>query len=238
MAVKLDMIKAYDRVEWNFVHKILLQFGFHETWVERILRCINSVQFSVLVNNMPTSVFIPSRGLRQGDPLSPYLFILIAEGLSRIIQNKVEEGTISGIQASRGCPKVSHLLFTNDTILFCKAADSEARSVMDILHLYKTASGQVVNENKSEVFFSKGVQAKERARICTILGMKEVRKFQKYLGLPTLKGRTKKELFENLKTRVQHKVNHWNSRLLSQAGREVLIKSIVQAIPTYAMSVF
>lgn len=92
MAVKLDMAKAYDRVEWLFVHNLFIRMGFDTVWVSRIMRCIFAVTFSFLVNGNPSQVVVPSRGLRQGDPLSPYIFILITEGLFRTIHQRMMEG--------------------------------------------------------------------------------------------------------------------------------------------------
>lgn len=96
MFIKLDMAKAYDRVQWSFLQKILRAFGFADEWIQWVLSCVTSTSFSVLINGDHTELFGASRGLCQGDPLSPYLFILLAEGLGRLIKHNVGRGSIQG----------------------------------------------------------------------------------------------------------------------------------------------
>ena len=114
-AVKLDMHKAYDRVEWRFLERMMLQLGFHEAFVSPIMTCVQSVKYKIRFNNQETDSFIPSRGLRQGDPLSPYLFLLCAEGLSSLLAHKEEVRGIEGVRVCRNAPSVSHLLFADDS---------------------------------------------------------------------------------------------------------------------------
>jgi hypothetical protein len=110
-AVKLDMHKAYDRVEWRFLKHIMIQLGFQVDWVDLIMTCVTSVRYQVRLNNFLSQVIIPSRGLRQGDPLSPYLFLLCAEGLSSLILHEESENNLQGVKVCRNAPSVSHLLF-------------------------------------------------------------------------------------------------------------------------------
>lgn len=121
MALKLDMNKAYDRVEWSFVHAIMKKMGFNDKWVTLIMECISTVSYSVLINGEPKGLIHPSRGLRQGDPLSPYIFLLCAEGLSALLVRVEQEKKIQGVKVARAAPAISHLFFADDSILFCQA---------------------------------------------------------------------------------------------------------------------
>jgi hypothetical protein len=119
LILKLDMMKAYDRVDWSFLRLVLLQIGLNLEATDWIMGCVRSTNFSVLINGSPSGFFRISRGLRQGCPLSPLLFLIIVEGLSRILMNLVEEGKIQGVSVANGV-RITHLLFVDDIILFGK----------------------------------------------------------------------------------------------------------------------
>lgn len=116
------------------------------------MECISTVQYNILSDGREFDQIIPQRGLRQGDPLSLYLFIMVAEGLISLINEADNRGDIHGIAIAKGTPKVSHLLFADDGFLFFKAISSEAYHFKTILELYANASGQVINLEKSSVF--------------------------------------------------------------------------------------
>jgi exonuclease III len=132
VGVKLDMAKAYDRLEWTFIDSTLTTMGFPRNLVQTIMRCITSVSFSILVNGQPSNKFIPHRGIRQGDPLSPYLFILCADVFSNMITNRQDQNLINGIQIAQHAPKISHLFFADDSLIFCIAKKEEALQLKDI----------------------------------------------------------------------------------------------------------
>ena len=155
MAVKLDMSKAYDRVEWSYLEAIMRRLGFHEKWIELMMMCVSTVSCSVLINGEPKGKFIPSRGLRQGDPILPYLFLLCVEGLSAMLKKEVRDGKIKGVAVSRGAPSISHLLFADDSIIFCRASVLECDRVMKVLEDYERVSGQKLNKDKTSIYFSK-----------------------------------------------------------------------------------
>ena len=151
---KLDIEKAYDSINWNFLMKVLHKMGFGSRWMEWIWWCISTVKFSVLVNGVPTGFFSNSKGLRQGDPLSPYLFVLDMEVLSALISRAVVGGFISSCSLQgRGRMKmdVSHLLFVDDTIIFCEARKEFLTSLSWILAWFEAASGLRINLAKSEL---------------------------------------------------------------------------------------
>lgn len=148
-AIKLDMSKAYDRIEWGFVQKMLRRLGFDERFIKLIMNCITSVTFSPLINGTPSNVITPERGLRQGDPLSPYIFIICAEALSTAFHRAAQMQHISRMRVSRGGPIVSHLFFADDSLLFCEANNDELERIMEILKRYETASGQEINLYKT-----------------------------------------------------------------------------------------
>lgn len=121
MATKLDMCKAYDRIEWSFLRRIMLEMGFPVQWVDLVMRCVTSVSYFVLLNGKEYGLILPTRGLRQGDPLSPYLFLLCSEGLSSLLKHANMVGHIRGIQVAPTRPILKHMCFADDTILFTRA---------------------------------------------------------------------------------------------------------------------
>lgn len=110
LAVKLDMSKTYDKVEWYFLEQMLRKLGFSERWIELIMRCVSTVTYSVLVNGQLVGQIIPLRRIRQGDPLSPYLFLLCVEGLSSLLRQAEYDGRISGVPTAAGGLQWSHFL--------------------------------------------------------------------------------------------------------------------------------
>ena len=154
MAFKLDMSKAYDRVEWVWLDKVMEKLGFANRIRDLIMRCVSTVTYSVKINGVPRGHIIPSRGIRQGDPLSPYLFLLCAEGLSALIQSAVDRGLLEGVKICRGGPRLSHLFFADDSLIFCKETLKECDELQRLLGVYEKASGQQLNRAKTSLFFS------------------------------------------------------------------------------------
>ena len=140
-AIKLDMSKAYDWVEWCFLEKMMLKLGFAVQWVERVMKCVSTVSYRIKVNGDYSNKIYPQRGLRQGDPLSPYLFILCAEGLSALLQKAEEQGRIEGIRVCREAPRINHLFFADDSLILMRAYKGDAQELKRILQVYETASG-------------------------------------------------------------------------------------------------
>ena len=200
--------------------------------------CVKTMSYSVLVNGEPHEVFRTTRGIRQGDPLSPFLFLLCTEGLHNLISKAEREGSIHGFALSRRSPKLTHLLFADDSLLFCRLNRQECQKVLEILATYERLLGQQINRGKTSLFFSKSTTTVRRQEIKDALGVLEIVHYDKYLGLPSLIGKRKKASFDYIKERVWRKLQGWEEKLLSQAGREVLIKAVVQAIPTYTMGCF
>jgi hypothetical protein len=238
MALKLDMSKAYDRVEWTYLEAVMRKLGFDVRWVQLAMTCVRTVSFSVLINGQPHGNIIPTRGLRQGDPLSPYFFILCAEGLSSLLNQAEADGRISGIPITRGGTRINHLFFADDSLLFCKATIFEWVCVQEILQLYEEASGQKLNKEKTAIFFSRNTHADTKAHIASVVGVDPSQQYEKYLGLPALVGKSRVSTFTDIKGKIWDRINGWKEKFLSQAGKEILLKAVIQAIPTYTMSVF
>ncbi|XP_027166343.1 uncharacterized protein LOC113766338 [Coffea eugenioides] len=238
MAIKLDMSKAYDRVEWIFVGRMMLKMGFCPIFVKWIMACLSTVIYSFNLNGQKVGYVKPSRGIRQGDPLSPYIFIICAEGLSSIIHKAVQAKELTGVKICRDSPVISHLFFADDSLLCCKATKREALKVKSILTKYGNASGQVVNFEKSTLFFSKNT--KERIKQAISEGLDNMKEAVNgtYLGLPMAIGRSKAQVFAFVKNKISSKLQGWKQRLLSEGGKEVLIKAVTMAMPTYVMACF
>ncbi|XP_057775198.1 uncharacterized protein LOC130994182 [Salvia miltiorrhiza] len=200
--------------------------------------CIRIISYEVLVSGTTVGPIILGRGLRQGDPISPYLFILCAEGLSAMINHETARGDLHDIQFGRRGPAISHLMFTDDCVFFCRASTTECANLKRVLGVYELALGQAINYQKSGIFFSSNVGDDERTTISTTLGVTMLLNTGRYLGLPSLIGRKKTEIFKYLQDRLWSRIQGWNRKKLSKVGKEVLIKSVAQAIPSYCMTIF
>ncbi|MCI18524.1 putative ribonuclease H protein, partial [Trifolium medium] len=155
-----------------------------------------------------------------------------------MIALKQDEGLIQGLAIAKEAPKISHLFFADDSIIFCRAHKEEARHLMQVLHEYQRASGQQINIGKSEMMFSSKVSNTIKEEIQAIVPIPITNNIAKYLGMPTQVGRSKKQLFNFIMDKIWGKVKGWKENKLSFAGRGVLIRSVIQAIPTYIMSCF
>ncbi|GAA0142021.1 hypothetical protein LIER_35499 [Lithospermum erythrorhizon] len=235
MSIKLDMLNAYDRIEWSFLRAMLRQSRFGEKCVPLIMEYVESVTYSVLVNGEQTGFLQPGRFLRQGDPLSPYLFIICTEGLISLLKAACSRGDLQGVQMGQGMDPLTHLMLVDDTFLYGHAIIQEAHVFKSIFHTYEHWSGQLVSVQKSAIQFSPNVDEGTREAISRILGMPEITSHGTYLGLPTTIGASKKAIFNSIIDRAKVKVVDWKPSLLSKAGMEVFIKSVLQAIPTYTM---
>ena len=238
MALKLGMSKAFNRVEWNFLEATMMKMGFGARWVALVLSYTNSASYSILANGVPKGDIRPSRGIRQRDPLFPYLFLICLEALNCQLQQAARSEAIRGFSLCKNGPEISHLFFADDTFLFCQATKRDLDVIQSILVLYEKASGQKLNREKTTVFFSKATPAVRKIEIINELGVSEVREYEKYLGLLAVVGRKKNVSLNFIKERVWNKLQGWKENLLSQVGREVLLKAVVQAIPTFAIGCF
>ena len=182
MIINIDLEKAYDCLEWSFVRSMLVSLGFHSDTVELILSCISTTSAVLLFNGDQIGEICPSRGLRQGDSISPYIFILCMEHLSTLINLKCEEGCLKKIKASRSGPSFSHIFFADDLLLFAKTDHRNVEVVVEVLDVFCKLSGLKISKEKSKIFFSPNVTMEDKLDIVNLTGIGETHFLGKYLG--------------------------------------------------------
>ena len=219
------------------MQETLQKLGFSVKWVDLIMNCISTASFSVLINGVAKGLIHPQCGLRQGCPLSPYLFIISAEVFSNLLVRVEDRQLIHGLNFSREI-SVTHLLFVDDSLIFIRASSSDCRELKNFFDCYTAASGQIFNYEKSSMLFSSSTSQREVEEISSIFELIVVCKHEKYLGLPFMVVRAKISFFNDIKLRVLSKLSSWQSKCFSSGGKEILIKAVAQAVPAYAMSVF
>ncbi|VVA31183.1 PREDICTED: reverse mRNAase, partial [Prunus dulcis] len=170
------------------------------------------------------------------NPLSPYIFLLCAEGLTELISQTEREGFLKGVSICRGAPAISHFFFADNSFPFARANMANCMVLKDILDTYERASGQQVNFQKSAVCFSKNVQRGDQLMLAQFMGIPCVDHHSQYLGLPMVLDKKKGASFNHLKERLWKKLQTWKGKLLSGTEKVILIKVVAQAIPIYTMS--
>jgi Reverse transcriptase (RNA-dependent DNA polymerase)/zinc-binding in reverse transcriptase/Endonuclease/Exonuclease/phosphatase family len=237
-ALKADINKAFDMLEWAFIEKALTAIGAPDKLVKLIISCLQAGKVTVLVNGSGTDFITPTRGLRQDCPLSPYLFITSTEFLSRSIQLAVQEGRIGGIQIAPTAPLITHALYADDLVIFGRAHMAEVSCLAQLLDEFGKHSGLIINPQKSTLWFSQGCGNECKERIMRAMNARRADENEKYLGvyLPT-KVRMKDRTHDLMIDLFWDRFGGWKLNLLSHPGRMVLIKSVLSALPVYYMSI-
>jgi hypothetical protein len=207
MVFKIDLEKAYDNVSWEFLRSCLQRNGFPPITIKLIMFRVSSSSLAILWNGRRLPSFTPTRGLRQGDPLSPYLFVMCMECLSQVIIKVVADGYWKPVRLSRNGPPLSHLFFADDVLLFAKATNSQAQNIATILTRFASYSGLKVNVAKSKVFFSSSTTRGKMNSIVTNTGINRTHSLEKYLGFPMMHGRLQRRDFEFLEEKVSQRLD-------------------------------
>ncbi|KAK2373370.1 hypothetical protein QL285_074404 [Trifolium repens] len=235
---KVDFEKAYDSVDWGYLDAVMAKMAFPPLWRKWIRECVCTATASVLVNGSPTEEFHLERGLRQGDPLSPFLFLLVAEGLNVMMSAMVERNVFTGYNVGeQESITVSLLQFADDTLLLGAKSWANVRALRGVLVLFELMSDLKVNFHKSMLvrvnITNSWLHEAASALQCRVGKVSFL-----YLGLPIGGDSRRLSFWEPVLTRIRNKLSRWNSRFLSFGGRLVLLKSVLTSLPVYALSFF
>ncbi|XP_020702567.1 uncharacterized protein LOC110114137 [Dendrobium catenatum] len=232
MALKVDMEQAYDCMDWATLEHVMKLMRFPERFITWVMRCIYFPKFQLLINGCRSDWIGGSSGFRQGCPLSPYLFILCSELLTKAI---AQRGTTLSVQISQNAPSVSHLLYLDDVLVFADASTSNARRTMALLNDYCIWTGQRINCAKSAILFSKRCPLWKQRRIARDIDFRRVQSLE-YLGIQLVMRKRVKSDFVKVVRSVSDKVNVWGRMHLSMAGSATLIQTLLLASAMYLMT--
>ncbi|GKC10895.1 putative reverse transcriptase domain, reverse transcriptase zinc-binding domain protein [Tanacetum coccineum] len=230
-AFKVDIQKAYDTVDWDFLKNILAGFGFHDRMIGWIMECVTTTSFSISINGSLHGFFKGKRGLRQGDPLSPYLFTLVMEILTLMLQRGVSNANLFSYHRYCSKLKLINLCFADDLFLFSHGDTDSVKVIKEALNEFKEASGLVPSLPKSKGYFCNVLNFTKIA-ILQILPFEEGSLPVKYLGVPLVTSRLVFRDCKELIEKVQARVDDWKNKFLSAAGRQVgIFDNIKYSIP-------
>ncbi|XP_057771151.1 uncharacterized protein LOC130990949 [Salvia miltiorrhiza] len=238
MACKIDIRKAFDTIRWGFIMQVLRANGYHESFIRWIQIIFDSARLSIIYNGRLSGYFACTRGVRQGDPLSPILFGIAEDVLSSILSSCVSSRHLVPMGFSRALTFPTHLFYADDIIIFCKATVRNARKVQDILNYYGSISGQHCSQDKSNLFFARRVPTDRRRAIRRELGFSIGSLPMNYLGVPIFVGRPKASYFMPIFDKIVNKFARWKGRQLSMAGRLCLVQSVIQSSIVHSMMVY
>nr|KAJ0214062.1 hypothetical protein LSAT_V11C400160070 [Lactuca sativa] len=234
---KADFNKAFDSVNWEYLDSIMMQMNFSEKWRRWIAGCLESSKASVLVNGSPTKDFDMSKGVRQGDPMSPFLFIIAMEGLHVMMSSAVERGLFDGMKIPNSNVNISHLFYADDALFIGHWSQRNIANLARILRCFHMVSGLKVNFNKSRVY-SIGGEPSEVSEWASPLGCEPSALPFTYLGVPVGDNMNRKNAWNPIIDKFKSKLSTWKSKTLSFGGRVTLAKAVLGNLPTYYLSLF
>ncbi|GKA84311.1 RNA-directed DNA polymerase, eukaryota [Tanacetum coccineum] len=236
MFFKVDFAKAYDSVRWDFLLDVLEAFGFGSIWCDWIRGTFRYAKASVLVNGSPTNEFEFHRGLKQGDPLSPYLFILVMESLHLSVTRVVNEGVFKGIRLHESL-SLSHLFYADDALFIGEWSDGNLRGIISILKCFYLASGLRINISKSQIM-GVGVHQSSVEAMADSIGCSTMPNKFRYLGVMVGEHMSRHKSWDEVVVKLKTRLSKWKAKTLSIGGRLTLLKSVLGASPLYMMSIF
>ncbi|KAL2905400.1 LINE-1 retrotransposable element ORF2 protein [Bienertia sinuspersici] len=234
--IKLDLRKAYDTVDWKFIEEMLQELNFPKAFIDWVMVCISTPSFSLVLNGSSYGHFKSSRGLRQGDPLSPLLFVLGMEYLSRIMKRLNEDPDFKLHPRCKGI-QLTHMCFADDLIMCCKGEKKSVEKILQAFNVFSKTSGLQANNSKTELYTS-GMKEDEVQQIIADSGFKRGKLPFKYLGVPISSKRVNAGQCELLIEKMTARIRTWSSRHISFAGRSQLINSVLMSIQQYWAQVF
>eukprot|EP00253_Pinus_taeda_P012762 PITA_12762 len=238
MIIKLDMANAFDRVNHHFLANVLRKFGISSKFITTIMECISNPWTTPLINGRPSSYFRSTRGLRQGCPLSPFLFIIMDETLSMHLENLRKQKEITGISIARGIKEINHSLFVDDTLLIGGASSIMARRFKKTLDIFLEVSGGMLNNNKCKIY-TWNIPPQIMQRISLIMDILVQRNWShfSYLGLLLAKEIVKSEIWIKQIEKMRGLLQSLGLSWLNLVGRTTLIKVLLSALPIYQYAV-
>ncbi|XP_039130949.1 uncharacterized protein LOC120267377 [Dioscorea cayenensis subsp. rotundata] len=237
MLIKIDVEKAYDTISWSAILATLIKMNFPSIWISWIKTCLTSAFFAFLINGSHTPWISSSRGIHQGDPISSYLFILVAQNFTFMLNYVLTNGLIPGFD-NRLRINFNHLMFVDDLVIITHASRTAARSIKFCLDFFGRVSGQFPNASKSAIYFPSWINKHMASRIQSILGFSAASFPFKYLGILISPKRMAKATFNVLTDNIKSRCSRWMHSKLSPAGKAVLINSSLFSLPIYYLSVY
>ncbi|GJY25246.1 RNA-directed DNA polymerase, eukaryota, reverse transcriptase zinc-binding domain protein [Tanacetum coccineum] len=233
---KVDFEKAFDSVRWDFLDDVLRKFGFGNKWCEWIQKCLKSSRGSILINGSPTEEFQFFKGLKQGDPLSPFLFILVMECLHLSFQKVVDAGMFTGIRLSQSV-NLSHMFYADDAVFVGQWNDKNINTLTHVLECFYLASGLRINMSKSRIM-GVHVNRDNVHHAAGKLGCLILNSPFSYLGTKVGGLMSRSEAWNEVIEKVKSRLSKWKMNALSIGGRLTLLKSVLGSIPIFYMSIF
>nr|GEX99612.1 RNA-directed DNA polymerase, eukaryota [Tanacetum cinerariifolium] len=236
LVFKVDFEKAYDSVRWDFLDDILGKFGFGEKWRRWIQGCLKSSRGSIIINGSPTDDFQFSKGLKQGDPLSPFLFILVMESLHLSFQKVEEAGLFKGMKIGPSI-SLSHMFYADDAVFVGKWCESNITTLVHVLDCFHKASGLKINMSKSK-FLGVHVTRNRVKEAASRLGCLTLKTPFIYLGMKVGGHMSRLHEWNEVVDRVKKRMSRWKMKTLSIGGRLTLLRSVLGSMTTFHMSIF